>query len=259
MLPKEKTKPITDVNRLTVLVYGAPKIGKSTMCSHAEGAVFLATEAGLNSLEVFQVPITSWEEFLAACAELAEGKHSFRTVIIDTLDAAYSLCAAHVLRKNGVTHESELPYGRGYALISNEFTRVLSKLSFLGMGKIYVCHASEIDIESRTGKTTRIVPSIPERIRKTVLATVDVIGYADLDMAPGPDGKPMIRRVMRTKPHPNFEAGDRTGRLPETIDLDWGRFLEAFNRPAAANEASASRTTPAQAEAPGRKPAAASK
>jgi hypothetical protein len=37
-----------------------------------------------------------------------------------------------------------------------------------------------------------------------------------------------MRRVMRTKPSPYFEAGDRTGRLPETIELDFDAFLAAF-------------------------------
>jgi len=37
-----------------------------------------------------------------------------------------------------------------------------------------------------------------------------------------------MRRVMRTKPSPYWEAGDRTGRLPETIELDFDAFLAAF-------------------------------
>jgi len=47
-------------------------------------------------------------------------------------------------------------------------------------------------------------------------------------MATGEDGKPLQRRVIRTKPHVNYEAGDRTGVLPEVIDLDFSKFVEAF-------------------------------
>ena len=73
MLPTKKSPPKQDHADLTVLVYGPSKIGKSTGCSRSEGALFLATEPGLNSLDVFQVPIRSWEELLAACGEIAEG------------------------------------------------------------------------------------------------------------------------------------------------------------------------------------------
>ena len=234
MLPTEKTPPKQNLADLTVLVYGPSKIGKSTWCSQAEGAVFLATEAGLNNLEVFQVPITRWEEFLLACREIAEGKHPFRTVVIDTVDNAYRMCADYICAKFKIDHESDLGYGKGYALINNEFHRVLNKLSLLPYGLFLVSHSQEREIETRTGKQTRIVPTLPDRARQMVLAMADIILHCDIEMTAGPDGSTISRRVMRTKPHVNYEAGDRTGRLPEVIDLDFSKFLEAFNQGAPA-------------------------
>jgi hypothetical protein len=92
MLPTAKTPPKGDLADLSVLVYGRPKAGKSSFCAQADGALFLATEAGLNHLEAYQVPITCWEELLEACAEIAKGEHDFRTVILDTVDNAYRFC-----------------------------------------------------------------------------------------------------------------------------------------------------------------------
>ncbi|MHB9038636.1 MAG: ATP-binding protein, partial [Armatimonadota bacterium] len=43
------------------------------------------------------------------------------------------------------------------------------------------------------------------------------------------DNKQIARRVLRTKPHVNYEAGDRTKRLPNVIDLDYAKFIEAYN------------------------------
>ncbi len=228
MLPTQKTPPKKSLADLTVLVYGPSKIGKSTWCSNADGALFLATEAGLNNLEVFQAPIGSWDELLAACKEIAEGKHPYKTVIIDTVDNAYRMCAEHVCQKFKIEHESDLGYGKGYALINNEFYRVLNKLSLLPYGLFLVSHSQEKEIETRTGKLTRIVPTLPEKARKIVLGMVDMILFCDLDMATGEDGKALQRRVIRTKPHVNYEAGDRTGLLPDVIDLDFSKFLQAF-------------------------------
>ncbi len=180
LLPTAKTPPKPDLADLTVLVYGATKIGKSTWCSNADGALFLSTEPGLNSLEVFQTPITSWEELLAACGEIAEGNHPFKTVIIDTVDNAYRMCAEHVCRKFKVEHEADLAYGKGYALVTNEFQRVLNKLAFMPYGLFLVSHSQNVEIETRTGKYTRTVPT-----------------------------------------------------LPEVLDLDYGRFIEAYTRAAA--------------------------
>jgi len=236
MLPTQKSPPKTTLSDLTVLVYGPSKIGKSTWCSQADGALFLATEAGLNNLDVYQVPIATWDELLAACKEIAEGKHSYKTVIIDTVDNAYRMCAEHICQKFKIEHESDLGYGKGYALINNEFYRVLNKLSLLPYGLFLVSHSQEKELETRTGKLTRIVPTLPDKARKIVLGMVDMILFCDLDMATGEDGKQLQRRVIRTKPHVNYEAGDRTGVLPEVIDLDFSKFAQVFAVPKPAPE-----------------------
>ncbi len=250
MLPTQKSPPKTTLSDLTVLVYGPSKIGKSTWCSQADGALFLATEAGLNNLDVYQVPIATWDELLAACKEIAEGKHPYKTIIIDTVDNAYRMCAEHMCQKFKVEHESDLGYGKGYALINNEFYRVLNKLALLPYGLFLVSHSQEKELETRTGKLTRIVPTLPDKARKIVLGMVDVILFCDLEPTTGPDGKPAQRRVVRTKPHMSYEAGDRTGRLPEVIDLDFARFVSAFaagqQPPAAPAATPAPATTTAQ-------------
>jgi AAA domain len=227
LLPTTKTQPKPALADLTVLVYGPTKIGKSTLCSNAEGAVFLATEPGLNALDVFQVPVQSWEDLLSACAEIGEGKHAFKTVVIDTIDNAFKFCTDYILKKHNIEHESDLGYGKGYALINNEFQRVLTKLAFLPYGLFLISHAKEIEIETRTGKYTRIVPTLPDKARKIVLGMVDMVLFCDLELTTE-DGVQGVRRVIRTKPSLYYEAGDRTGRLPETIDLDFRKFLEAY-------------------------------
>lgn len=231
MLPTQKTPPKQTLADLTVLAYGATKIGKSTWCSHAQGALFLSTEPGLNSLEVYQVPITTWEELLAACAEIAEGKHSFKTIIIDTVDNAYKMCSDYICRKFKIEHESDLGYGKGHSLVNSEFQRVLNKLAFLPYGLYLVSHTQEIEIETRTGKYNKTVPTLPDKARKIVLGMVDMILYCDIEATPGPDNKVIAHRVMRTKPSLYYEAGDRTGRLPEVIDLDHSKFIAAFSVP----------------------------
>jgi hypothetical protein len=228
MLPKEKTKPQVSLSNLTALLYGPSKIGKSTWCSQAENAVFLATEPGLNSLEVFQVSIRNWEELLKACAELAEGKHEFKTVVLDTVDNAYKMCAEYVCQKNRVDHESDLAYGKGYALIASEFQRVINKLAFLPYGLILISHSVEREFETRTGKIMRVVPTLPEKARKMVVGLVDLILYCDLEITKDDNGKQIFKRVIRTKPSLNYDAGDRTGRLPDALPLDFGVFLKAF-------------------------------
>ena len=234
MLPKTKTPPKKHLSDFTVLLYGKTKLGKSTWCSHAEKAVFLATEPGLNNLDVFQVPIENWEDMLKACADLARGGHPFKTVIIDTIDNAYKMCSAYTCDKHKIDHESDLGYGKGYAFVNNEFQRVITKLAFMPYGLYLVSHAQEREIENRTGgKYIKTVPTLPDKARKIALGLVDIILFADLEIEQNGEEK-TVRRVVRTKPNVNYEAGDRTGRLPEVIDLDYDKFTAAFEGKATA-------------------------
>jgi len=58
---------------------------------------------------------------------------------------------------------------------------------------------------------------------------VDMVLYCDLETSVGDGGEQRMRRVIRTKPSRDYEAGDRTGRLPETLDLDYAEFYAAFH------------------------------
>src|SRR5262249_61771365 len=120
-----------DAQDVTIVRYGKRQGGQSEFSSHDDGALFLTTEAGLNSLEVHQIPITTWDELTEAMKEILEGKHPFKMIIIDPVDNAYRMCSEYILKKYSVPHESDLPFGKGYALVNNEFHRVLTKLSHL--------------------------------------------------------------------------------------------------------------------------------
>lgn len=224
MLPTTKTPPKSRMEDLSALIYGPSKFGKSTFCANIEGALFLATEPGLNHLEVFQMPIQTWQDLLTACGEIAKGGHPFTCIVLDTVDHAYRLCVDYVCAQLKITHPSDLKYGKGYAAIYGEFTRVLTKLALLPYGLFLISHAQEKEVETRTGNVIRQIPTLPEKARQIVTGMVDLILYGSFEAE---TGKP-ARRVLHTKPSPHFDAGDRTGRLPAVLDLNFNTFMTAW-------------------------------
>lgn len=206
-------------------------VHNSTFASQFPDAIFLATEAGLNSLEVYQAPVPSWEKMLELCKDLASGKHNFKTVVIDTVDNAYKLCSEFMCEKLKISHESDAKWGKGFSMVNSEFQRVITRLSHLPYGLIMISHSKEKEIETKTGtKVRKIIPTIPNGGREIILGMVDITLYADIMPIKDGEGKKVIgsRRVFRTKPTTSYEAGDRTKRLPEILDLDYDKFLEAF-------------------------------
>ncbi len=248
-LPTQASKPVTELGKQTILLYAQPKLGKTTFASHAPNAVFLECEPGLNHLEVFKVPTYKWEDFIEACKLIAKGDHNFQTIVIDTVDNAFKMCSEFVCNKNKIEYEGDLGHGKGWALVKNEWHRVLTRLASLPYGLILISHAVDKTIETRTGEYTKTQPSLPDRARSVVLGLVDIILYGDSIPKKDAAGNVTIERVLRTKPHPTYEAGDRTGRLPEVLPLDYDAFVKAFNSPARSQTpgtgSTANRSTPA--------------
>lgn len=231
LLPKTKTPPKQTFNDLTILVYGRSKIGKTTFCSHFENALFLATEAGHNHLEVFQTTVNNWIELLTVIAELAKGEHQFKTIVLDTVDNAFAMCREYILSKeytvNGqktkITHESDLGYGKGFTMVMIEFKRVLNKVTQLPYGVVFISHCKEQEIDTRTGKINKIVPSVQGQGKEAVLAICDMVLYCDMEIVNKEEN-----RVIKTKPTIFYDAGDRTGKLPEKLELDYKAFYNAY-------------------------------
>jgi hypothetical protein len=228
-LPTEKSLPKTNLADYTICLYGEPKIGKSTFASEFDSPLFLATEAGLNSLSTHNVPIASWEDFLEACKLIATTKHEFKTVVIDTVDNLAVFCSDYICKKNGITHESDMGFGKGWKLVKNEFLRTLTKLSLLPYGLVLVSHAKTEEVKTRTSVINKSIPTLSSSFREVVLGMSDLILYAHtVQHTNKAENKVEEIRVLRTKSAETYEAGDRTGRLPDTLQFDYQSFKTAW-------------------------------
>jgi len=228
ILPTKKSEPKTGMDQFNWIVYGPPKIGKTTLAAQFPGVLFLATEDGQGSHGCYRVAVDSWEKFLAACKELATTKHDFKTLVVDTVDNLWELCSAYICAKRGIEHESELEYGKGFQLVQTEFFRAVTKLSLLPFGLVLISHSVEVEIETRTKKYTKSVPSFKRKQQSRLLGMADFILYCDFASVKGEDGQTTYQRVIRTKSAEAYTAGDRTGRMPDPIALSFKALNEAF-------------------------------
>ena len=105
---------------------------------------------------------------------------------------------------------------------------MLTRLASLPYGLILISHAVDKTIETRTGEYTKTTPSLPDRARNVVLGLVNIILYGDSVSRKDTAGNLIVERVLRTKPHPTYEAGDRAGRLPDLLPLEYAAFNFAF-------------------------------
>lgn len=223
--------PVSDpanvpIGRQKTLIYGPPKIGKTSLAAQYPNALFLDGEAGTLNLSVptFEAliqrdrvtsPIRTWEEVLQATTVLEGLENIEGTVVIDPVNEIFGWCRDFVLRDNGWDHETDGAYGKGWRAVRDEFSSWTRRLVGMPFGLIFVAHENEIEIESATEKYQKIVPRMDKACKEIIEPMVDIIMYAHSRTFPE-HGIHSPVQVLQTKPTKQVTAGERgeTPRLP---------------------------------------------
>lgn len=220
MLPTKKTEKVYDFRKMNCLLYGPPKIGKTTFAStinNGDGILFLATEKGHNSVEVFKVDIPNWNAFRKLVSELKTKEHEFKYLVIDIADWFYKHCEKYICEKHHVEHPNDLAYGKGSALVKDEFVRAINALNHMGFGLCFLSHCGEKEFKTKTKSWTSMTTSLAKSPSGVIEGLCDFIFFAYLDEADG-------ERKMRTKGHSYINCGDRTGLLPPVMPFKYSEI-----------------------------------
>ena len=177
-LPTKKTIPKEKLSDYSILLYGTPGIGKTTLCSEFPDALFLTTETGSKSLSIYDRPIKKWSNFVSAIKLLKEDKQ-FKNIILDRVDKLYDMCFKYMCDTVlMIDHpQDEKDYGKSWGEINKEYYKWIDKLLALDKGVVMVSHQQEKEIKTLSGlefnKLTPLVRKGPEYIH----GQVDCIFY----------------------------------------------------------------------------------
>lgn len=215
----KKTKGKTNIAFIRWLLYGPPKIGKTSLLSGFPKAVFAATEKGYKALKVSKKDIKSWESFQEFVEDMCEGDHEYQTAIIDTVDQLVELCAIYTNEKLGIADQSEGEWGRGWREVKNEFTREVSKLMMSKYGIVFVSHTKSDKITTMVNEISKTVPTLSNQARRILLPMVDTIGLMRYKKKKLDKDNYEERLIISFKGTETIEAGDRMGVLPSELVL----------------------------------------
>lgn len=174
-----------DLSGYITYVYGAPKTGKTTFAARAEKCLILACEKGYSALDnVIAQDINSWSDIRAVLRELKkpEVKELYDVVAIDTIDIAAKYCEKYICSQNDVEDLSDIPYGRAYKSMREEFEDVFNTMAKLGYAIVFISHDQVKTLTREDGTTyDRITPSLaPDKVNAIIENMVDIYGYAHL-------------------------------------------------------------------------------
>lgn len=224
-----------DLRGYSVFFYGEPKSGKTTIATKFPRHLLLAFEKGYNAIPgAMAQPINSWAEFKKVLKQLPDPKvkEKFETIIVDTSDIAYDLCEKYICANAkrsdggfGVDSIGDIPFGKGYTMVSKEFDESLRSIVQMGYGLVLISHAVDKTFTDEAGKEfNQIVPTLGSKPRNIVSRMCDIIGYSRAIQ--NEDGTTTTKLFMRGTPR--YVAGSRFKYTPDYIDFTYNDLVKAI-------------------------------
>jgi hypothetical protein len=229
-----------------VVIYGGPKIGKSTFGSGIPNAIFLQTEEGIDALDVHAFPLsTSFASVLQNLRALAKEEHSYRALVVDSLDWLEPLIWEQVCLNHSVATIEEVGggYGKGYIEAVKVWRQFLEAMDYLrdnrGMTVVLIAHDEirkyePVDSEAYDYAALKL----HKRAAGVVEEWADIIGYARIKTLIRTQDKgfgqsharaiaPGDVRELHVGQNPAYVSGNRYG-LPDVLPLEWSALKAAL-------------------------------
>jgi len=182
--------PATQVDPKLLLLYGPPKVGKTTLLSALENCLIVDTEEGSDYVSALKVKINSVAELLELSTAIVKDGCKYKFIAIDTITRVEDWCEIHATRmyRQSVIGKSfegksvlELPQGSGYFWLRKAFDEVLAAIRPMGKHIILVGHLREKFLGGKDLKSDTAVSSkdldLTGKIKQIACSRADGIGY----------------------------------------------------------------------------------
>jgi len=225
-----------------VVLYGVPKIGKTTFASQADDVFFIDIEGGLDYLDnkVSSTPkLKSFNEVLDWFKHVYDAEEKdfpFKTIAIDSMDWLEKLAQSKLCKEYSASSIQDpackaFGYGKGLFMAAEEAQKVLAWVDAIynkkGIKCILIAH-SEVKAMDLPNKDpySKFVVKLSKQLGAKVNEWADLILFADYDFFVDKDGKTSEPKpVLLAGGSPSFEGGGRM-KLANKIPLDYQALVK---------------------------------
>lgn len=226
-----------------VVIYGTEGIGKSSLASQFPEPLFIDTEGSTDNMDVARLDKpTSWIMLNNQIAFIKANPTVCKTLVIDTIDWAESLCVDNLCAMHGKKGIEDFGYGNGYVYAKEEMGRFLNKLQDLieiGINVVLTAHAQirKFELPDEMGSYDKYELKLGKKTSSQTAPLVkewaDLLlfcNYKTYLISQEKSTKKKAQgnqRVMYTEHNPAWDAKNRHG-LPSELPLDYASIAHIF-------------------------------
>jgi hypothetical protein len=212
------------------VLYGQPKIGKTTALSQLDNCLIIDLEDGTDMLDALKIKANNLKELSMIGQEIIKAGKPYKYIAIDTVTQLEVWCEyeAKKLYQNTPMGKNfdvdnkglsvlSLPNGAGYLYLRQAYKKWIDRLNTLADHIILVGHLKEAKIDKK-GKEVAVKDlDLTGKIKNITCANADAIGYVFRE-----DDNTMISFDSMG----DIQAGSRCDHLKgQTFPLEWDKIF----------------------------------
>ena len=192
----------------SILIYGQPGVGKSTLALSAPNPVMIDADNGMRRVQKrYQVPslqLRSYREFLALLQ--SDELNPYTSIVFDTLGKFVDMIGDYLGQENPKNRKSDGALTmQGYGALKVEFARVIRLVKEKGKHLVFVAH----EREEKDGDNKIVRPDVSGSSGKDLVKDLDCMGYMEMR------GN---KRTISFSPTEKYYAKNSLG-LPDLLDV----------------------------------------
>ena len=240
LLPSQPQKarvgfPVSD----SWLIYGQPKIGKTTLAASFPDVFFIDLEEGASEIDGVIVSKPKSLDELSEVLEGLEGPYGkkFATIVIDSIDVVYDWIEQETCLdlskkfKMKIDNIGEGPNGADWAEARKRLLGFVQAWRQLGKTIVFIAHAKSVMSEKGAITQKARTIDLPGKLAHRFPAKVDHIAFCYAEKEKDSRGKTTISRFISFQPYEDLEAGSRCKELQgQIVPMSFDAIRECFSK-----------------------------
>ena len=176
---KKTKRKVVSTNPSVLLLYGAPKVGKTTMLSQLDDCLIVDTEKGSRMLEGYIAEVNTRDELIDTLIELKDSKDvNYKYIALDTIDKITEWAERRVCEEENVRAIGDLAFGKGYGMVREKVVQTVEAFKNVTEHLIIIGHRKVA--YAVTDGSTIVIPEsldLTGKLKNVIMSGADAIGY----------------------------------------------------------------------------------